>query len=110
MPASAVVLRRSVSGRACPVCAESRCADPAECLGYLTSRPWADCSECAGSGWAGEDDCLSLFCRACGGSGMEEHTARSVVHATVNARTRARLHAYTERLTVKVSGAVVVAA
>ncbi|TXS72427.1 hypothetical protein EAO76_19485 [Streptomyces sp. sk2.1] len=76
----------------------------------MTSRPWADCSECAGSGWAGDDDCLSVFCWVCNGAGLEEHTARSVVHATVSTRTRARLHAYTERLTAQVSDAVAVAA
>ncbi|MFJ7415059.1 hypothetical protein ACIQWZ_30305 [Streptomyces sp. NPDC098077] len=110
MTASAVVVRRSVLGRACPACAETRCADPAECLYFLTSRPWADCSECAGSGWAGEDDCLSMFCWACNGSGLVEHTARSIVHATVSARPHARLIAHIERLTAKVSDSVAVAA
>ncbi|MEL5954624.1 hypothetical protein AADR41_07560 [Streptomyces sp. CLV115] len=41
---------------------------------------------------------------------MEEHTARSVVHATVSARTRARLDIYTERLAALVSRPVAVAA
>lgn len=110
MTVSAVVVRRSVLGRACPVCEETRCVDPAECLYFLTSRPWADCSECAGSGWAGEDDHLSVFCWVCNGSGLEEHTARSVVHATVSARARARLIAHIERLTTEVSDSVAVAA
>ncbi|WP_406152691.1 hypothetical protein OH797_19375 [Streptomyces anulatus] len=110
MTASAVVVRRSVLGRACPACAETRCADPAECLYFLTSRPWADCSECAGSGWAGEDDCLSVFCWVCNGAGLEEHTARSIVHATVSARPHARLLAHIERLTAEVSKSVAVAA
>ncbi|MCX4603993.1 hypothetical protein OG402_26355 [Streptomyces anulatus] len=110
MTASAVVVRRSVLGRACPACAETRCADPAECLHFLTSRPWADCSECAGSGWAGEDDCLSVFCWVCNGAGLEEHTARSIVHATVSARPHARLLAHIERLTAEVSKSVAVAA
>lgn len=110
MTASAVVVRRSVLGRACPACAESRCTDPAECLYFLTSRPWADCSECAGTGWACEDDHLSVFCWACNGAGLVEHTTDSVVHATVSARTRARLLAHIERLAAEVSDSVEMAA
>ncbi|MFE6702851.1 hypothetical protein [Streptomyces sp. NPDC057718] len=110
MTASAVVVRRSVLGRACPACEETRCVDPAECLYFLTSRPWADCSECAGSGWAGEDDHLSVFCWACNGSGLVEHTARSIVHATVSPRARVRHQAHVERLTAEVSESVAVAA
>ncbi|WP_251051825.1 MULTISPECIES: hypothetical protein [unclassified Streptomyces] len=110
MTASAVVVRRSVLGRACPACAELRCADPAECLHFLTAHPWADCSECAGSGWAGEDDCLSVFCWACNGSGLVEHSARSIVQATVSPRARVRHQAHVERLTALVSGSSVAVA
>ncbi len=71
MPVSPAFVR-SAPGRGCPVCTERRCADPAECLWFLTSRPWADCDRCVGTGWAGEDDVLSVFCRGCDGSGLVE--------------------------------------
>lgn len=42
MPASVLNVRLAAR-RACPVCTESVCVKPAECLYFLTSRPWADC-------------------------------------------------------------------
>ncbi|MEU5981658.1 hypothetical protein [Streptomyces sp. NPDC047434] len=104
MPASAVVYRRSVSGRACPACLEGRCSDPAECLYFLTSRPWADCSGCEGSGWAGEDaDPALLFCEFCGGSGLNEHTTRSVALIEVSEGAKQRHASHVARLTACVS-------
>jgi hypothetical protein len=103
MPASDVVYRRSVLGGACPACLEGRCADPAECLYFLTSHPWADCSACEGSGWAGEDaDRALVFCEYCGGSGLNEHTVRSVALIEVSEGARQRHAAHVARLTARV--------
>lgn len=107
-PAPRTVLRRS--GRACPACLETHCTDPAECLYFLISRPWADCTECDGSGWAEEDDYLALFCRICEGSGLNEYGPDEISHAQIGPRTRARIRAHTNRLTAEVSDGAAVAA
>ncbi|MFH7599931.1 hypothetical protein WDV06_33260 [Streptomyces racemochromogenes] len=101
MPVSAVVYRRSVSGGACPACLEGLCADPAECLYFLTSRPWADCSACEGSGWAAEDADPLVFCECCGGSGLNEHTVRSVASIDVSEGAKQRHAAHVARLTAR---------
>ncbi|WP_405686312.1 hypothetical protein OG204_20165 [Streptomyces sp. NBC_01387] len=41
---------------------------------------------------------------------MEEHTARSVVHATASDRTRARIEAHADRLRARISRPVADAA
>jgi hypothetical protein len=85
-------LRLVRSGRGCPSCGDTFCADPADCLRLLTSRPWADCDRCAGTGWA-DDDSLSIFCETCTGSGLEEHTPESLPAHGANARSATRLAA-----------------
>ncbi|MER6638399.1 MULTISPECIES: hypothetical protein [Streptomyces] len=105
MTASAVVVRRSALGRACPACLESRCAEPGECLYFLTSRPWADCSECAGSGWAGEDDCLSIFCWVCEGSGLNEFDPGQITASEISDRAKDRHSAHIGRLSALVGAA-----
>jgi hypothetical protein len=88
--------------RRCPACAEVRCADPAECLFLLTSRPWDECGWCAGSGWASESaplyNPLSVFCAGCYGSGLEEHSAGSVAPGEISDNAKARLAAYVDAL------------
>ncbi len=104
MPGSVEVYRRSVSGRACPACLEGRCSDPAGCLYFLTSRPWADCSVCEGSGWAGEDaDPAMVFCEYCGGSGLNEYATRSVGLIEVSEGAKQRHASHVARLTACVS-------
>lgn len=95
--------RVSRTGRGCPVCTESRCVDPAECLWFLLSRPWGDCDACFGSGWASEDDPLSLFCRCCFGSGLDEHTPESVQHQVLSAKAEARYASYVAALRDRVA-------
>ncbi|MEU5219555.1 hypothetical protein AB0G79_25605 [Streptomyces sp. NPDC020807] len=108
MPGSAVLYRRSVSGRACPACLEGQCSNPAECLYFLTSRPWADCSACEGSGRSDEGaDPAMVFCEYCGGSGLNEHTVRSVALIQVSEGAKRRHESHVARLTACVSRSTV---
>ncbi|GGY53806.1 hypothetical protein GCM10010363_38700 [Streptomyces omiyaensis] len=105
MPA-AVVYRRSLSGPNCPACMEDRCPDPAECLHFLTSNPWADCSVCEGSGWADEEaNPGMIFCEYCAGSGLNEHTVRSIALIEVSEKAKQRHAAHVARLIECVSQA-----
>lgn len=88
-------LRLVCSGRGCPACGGSYCFAPAECLRLLLSRPWGDCDWCEGSGWA-DDDCLSIFCEGCGGSGLEERDPAAP--GVLSERATARLSAHLDRL------------
>ncbi|WP_311622749.1 hypothetical protein [Streptomyces mooreae] len=69
----------------------------------MISRPWADCDRCAGSGWAGEDDALTVFCRYCDGSGLQEHTAASVGPEGVSDNAKARCAAYIDALRIRIA-------
>jgi len=86
---------RLVNARSCPACGEARCADPAECLRFLTVRPWGDCDWCAGTGWAG-DESPAIFCEGCGGSGLEEYGPGT--SPCLSANVAARLAAHIDRL------------
>ncbi|MBY8867558.1 hypothetical protein [Streptomyces sennicomposti] len=97
MPASPLRVRVSLQ-RACPACGVTDCADPAECLNFLVSRPWADCDRCAGSGWAGDSDPTGIFCGSCAGSGLTEHTSASVRLTSISESARERHAAYVARL------------
>ncbi|MEU4098545.1 hypothetical protein [Streptomyces sp. NPDC026673] len=104
MPESALTVR-SGSGRGCPACGETRCAVPADCLYWLTSRPWGPCADCEGTGWAGElSPCI--FCETCVGSGLEEYTPASLPAQGLSDRTQARFIAHIERLRALVPDAV----
>ncbi|EGJ76294.1 hypothetical protein STTU_3505 [Streptomyces sp. Tu6071] len=46
---------------------------------------WADCSGCAGTGWAGEES-PEIFCATCGGAGLLEHSAGAPVSENAAAR------------------------
>jgi len=70
---SSPLLRRVIAGRCCPACGERKCTDPADCLWFLTSRPWGACLDCAGTGWADESDPLNIFCPSCEGTGLVEY-------------------------------------
>jgi hypothetical protein len=102
MPASALVARVSLQ-RACPACLEIRCSEPAECLYFLTSRPWGDCVKCDGSGFAGEDSPLEIFCGFCDGSGLNEYSAGQITPDEISDRAKERHAAYIARLTDIVS-------
>ncbi|MER6222518.1 hypothetical protein ABT189_18485 [Streptomyces sp900105755] len=101
MPASALTVSISLN-RGCPACGNGRCVDPAECLFFLTSRPWGDCTWCAGSGWACESaplyNPLAVFCEGCNGSGLSEHTADSIDLGEITDNAKARHAAYVARL------------
>ncbi|MCQ8830270.1 hypothetical protein [Streptomyces malaysiensis] len=106
MPASALTVCVSLQ-RGCPVCTETQCADPAECLYFLTSRPWADCNTCAGSGWGSEatpvHDPMSIFCLDCSGSGLMEHNPRSIFPDEISDNARTRLTGYVDHLMVRLA-------
>lgn len=103
MPASPLTVQISLQ-RGCPACMGVRCADPAECLYFLTSRPWADCIMCDGSGWAGEDcDPLEIFCGFCDGSGLNEFGPGTITDDEISEGAKERLAAYVSRLTALVS-------
>lgn len=104
MPASALRVRVSLR-RGCPACGGAKCANPAECLFFLTSRPWADCSWCAGSGWASEDEPLSVFCGGCAGSGLDEHTTATIEPEEISDNARARHAAYVTALRARLASA-----
>lgn len=96
---SDAVVRR-IAGRGCPACEETRCAEPADCLWFLTSRPWGACPDCAGTGWAGEEDPCNLFCPWCAGSGLVEYAPDAELGPDeVTDASVARHAAYIERLT-----------
>ncbi|GGT62499.1 hypothetical protein ACWDMR_19450 [Streptomyces althioticus] len=99
MPASALVARVSLQ-RPCPACLEVRCTDPAECLYFLTSRPWADCIKCDGTGWGPENSSSGLFCVYCDGSGLNEYAPGSITPDEISDRAKERHAAYVARLTV----------
>ncbi|MFF8709973.1 hypothetical protein ACF07T_00820 [Streptomyces sp. NPDC015184] len=100
---------RVVRVRSCPACCETQCPDPAECLHFLTTHPWDDCDSCTGNGWVGAGS-HGLYCVDCGGSGLMEYTAASLGTEDISDRAKHRHAAHIERLTVKVSDAVAVAA
>ncbi|CAL9500780.1 hypothetical protein SUDANB105_03412 [Streptomyces sp. enrichment culture] len=102
MPASPLTVQISLQ-RACPACLGVRCADPAECLYFLTSRPWGDCIKCDGTGWAGEDSLLEIFCGYCDGSGLNEYTPGTITPDEISDRAKERLAAYIARLNEIVS-------
>jgi len=104
MPASPLTVQISLQ-RACPACMGVRCVDPAECLYFLTSRPWADCFKCDGSGWAGECDPLAIFCGFCDGSGLNEFAPGQITDDEISDGAKERLAAYVARLTALVSQA-----
>ncbi|WP_432018825.1 hypothetical protein [Streptomyces sp. 1222.5] len=97
MPSSPLRVHVSLQ-RACPACLDVRCADPAECLYFLTSRPWGDCVKCDGSGWAGEDSPLEIFCGYCDGSGLNEYTPGAITPDDISDRAKERHAAYVARL------------
>ena len=103
MPSSPRTVHVSTQ-RACPACGATRCSDPAQCLYFLTSRPWADCIKCAGSGWAGDDcDPLQIFCGCCDGSGLNEFGVGQVSPDEISDGAKERLAAYVARLAVLVA-------
>ncbi|MGW4343792.1 hypothetical protein ACWEL8_01640 [Streptomyces sp. NPDC004690] len=102
MPASPLRVRVSLQ-RACPACGVTDCADPAECLHFLVSRPWGDCDRCAGSGWAGDSDPTGVFCGYCAGSGLTEYTPASVHLAQSSESARQRHAAYVAALRERVA-------
>ncbi|MER5909328.1 hypothetical protein ABT124_02205 [Streptomyces sp. NPDC001982] len=81
---------------------ETRCADPAECLYFLTSRPWADCTICEGSGYAGEYSVLDVFCPICGGSGLNEYGPGEITPDEISDRAKKQHAAHVARLTALV--------
>ncbi|MER6713270.1 hypothetical protein ABZZ16_07860 [Streptomyces sp. NPDC006386] len=102
MPASPLVVRVSLQ-RACPACMDVRCADPAECLYFLTSRPWADCIKCDGSGFASESEPLAVFCGYCDGSGLNEFTPGEITPDQISEGAKERHAAYVAQLTAHVA-------
>lgn len=102
MPASPLHVCVSLQ-RACPACGSTGCADPAECLHFLASRPWADCDRCGGSGWAGDTDPTGIFCRYCAGSGLTEHSTRSAALTEISQTAKERHAAYVAHLAALVS-------
>ncbi|WP_159039690.1 hypothetical protein [Streptomyces sp. TP-A0356] len=109
MPASPLTVQISLQ-RGCPACMGVRCADPAECLYFLTSRPWADCVKCDGSGFAGESEPLAVFCGYCDGSGLNEYTPGGITPDQISDRAKERHAEYVARLTALVSTAPVAVA
>lgn len=57
-------------GRACPVCAERRCSDPAACAAEFAARSWGECDDCDGSGF--DTLGLDIWCPTCGGARVLE--------------------------------------
>lgn len=105
MPASPLVVTVTRL-RACPACMDARCADPAECLYLLTSRPWADCVQCDGSGWAGDDvDPMQIFCGYCEGSGLNEYGVGQITPDQISDRAKERLAAYVAALRARIVSA-----
>ncbi|MFI6662056.1 hypothetical protein ACIBL8_41840 [Streptomyces sp. NPDC050523] len=108
MPSSLVTLHVSYR-RGCPACGEAQCADPVECLYFLTSRPWGDCIRCAGSGWASESgpvfNPMAIFCDSCAGSGLMEHSDASIDPTEINEGAKERHAALLARLTALVGPA-----
>ncbi|QIP72881.1 hypothetical protein [Streptomyces sp. VN1] len=98
MPSS-VLISRVTLHRGCPACSGVRCADPADCLYFLTSRPWADCVKCDGSGWASEISASEVFCVYCDGSGLNEYTPGEITPEEISDRAKERHAAYVARLT-----------
>ncbi|WP_405678873.1 hypothetical protein OG292_33640 [Streptomyces sp. NBC_01511] len=90
------------SGRGCPACGDSYCFNPGECLFFLTSRAWADCDRCVGSGWADEDS-FAIFCEFCAGSGLDEYDLGTLPVDAVSEGACARVAAHVERLTALVN-------
>ncbi|MFI8190426.1 hypothetical protein ACIF8T_16715 [Streptomyces sp. NPDC085946] len=80
-----------------------RCVDPAECLYFLTSRPWGDCINCDGTGWAGEETPLGIFCDYCVGSGLNEYAPGAIVPEQISDRAKERHAVYVARLIELVS-------
>lgn len=89
--------------RACPACGSTRCADPAQCLYFLTSRPWGDCVKCGGSGFAGEDSPLEIFCGYCLGSGLDEYMPGTITPDQISEGAKRRHAAFVAHLTALVS-------
>ncbi|MFB7245478.1 hypothetical protein ACFCYX_23830 [Streptomyces populi] len=90
--------------RACPACGDVKCANPAQCLYFLTSRPWGDCLKCGGSGWASEDsDPLEIFCRHCLGSGLDEYRPGDISPDQISDAAKMRHAAHIARLTTLVT-------
>lgn len=105
MHASLRTLHVSYS-RGCPACGEARCVDPADCLHFMTSRPWGDCTRCEGSGWASDSgpvcNPMSVFCECCAGSGLTEHSDESISQDDISEGTFERHSAHVARLTALV--------
>lgn len=101
MPASVLTVHVQLA-RGCPACGDARCANPAECLFFLTSRPWADCEWCDGSGWASESapayNPLAIFCAGCNGSGLDEYSTDSIDSDEISEGAKQRHAAHVARL------------
>ncbi|MGC0383257.1 hypothetical protein [Streptomyces sp. SAI-129] len=104
MPASLLVSRVTLH-RGCPACMGVRCTDPADCLYFLTSRPWADCIKCDGSGWASEVSASEVFCGYCDGSGLNEYNPGEIALEEISDRAKERLAGHVARLTALVTPA-----
>ncbi|MFI5976707.1 hypothetical protein [Streptomyces sp. NPDC051452] len=102
MPSSPVRVHVSLR-RTCPACGDAQCADPAECLYFLTSRPWADCGICAGSGFAGDYSPLDVYCPICGGSGLAEYASGGITSEETSDNAKGRHAAQIARLSALVS-------
>ncbi|MFJ9726143.1 hypothetical protein ACIRP3_25640 [Streptomyces sp. NPDC101209] len=102
MPSSSLTVRIAHQ-RACPACGDARCSDPAECLYLLTSRPWGDCFKCGGSGYAGEDSPLEIFCRYCLGSGLDEYAPGAITPDQISEGAKTRHAAFVAYLAALVS-------
>ncbi|BFV58076.1 hypothetical protein KCMC57_up31800 [Kitasatospora sp. CMC57] len=61
------------SGRECPVCSEHHPKSSADCSAEFAARSWADCQDCAGTGW--DSTGFGIWCLVCGGAKVLEVTA-----------------------------------
>ncbi|MFF3876472.1 hypothetical protein [Streptomyces sp. NPDC001978] len=102
MPSSPLRVHVSLR-RACPACGDARCLDPAQCLYFLTSRPWGDCVKCEGSGFASEDSPLEIFCGYCLGSGLDEYMPGTITADQISKGAKKRHAAFVVHLTALVS-------
>ncbi|MFF4482224.1 hypothetical protein ACFY1A_35210 [Streptomyces sp. NPDC001520] len=87
--------------RGCPACWETHCADPAQCLYWLTSRPWGPCDNCDGTGW-GNESTMGAFCDGCCGSGLIEYAQGSLLSG-ISRELTDRLTAHVDHLRVRVA-------
>ncbi|QHC25260.1 hypothetical protein [Streptomyces sp. GS7] len=65
-PPVALAPVRRHNGRVCPVCAERRCQDAAECAAEYESRTWMACPDCDGTGYDTTE--FQIWCLVCGGA------------------------------------------